>query len=107
MGHRVSIDENGLRRVSERIEAIARIYHVLEGYVNEWEQVPWKMIHDPNGPKYNLDEIKDALRQYYKLRRWDEELGLPTKELLQELGLEWMEPLRSRAEQVARAKRAW
>lgn len=101
-----SIDENGLRRVSERIEAIARIYHVLEGYVNEWEQVPWKMIHDPNGPKYNLDEIKDGLRQYYKLRRWDEELGLPTKELLRELELEWAEPLRARAEQVARAKRA-
>jgi len=97
--------EEDLRRVSERIEAIARIYHVLEGYVNEWEQIPWKMLNDPNGPKYTLHEVKDALRQYYRLRKWDEELGIPTKKLLIELGIEWMEPLRSRAEKIALEKR--
>lgn len=89
-------------RVSTRIDTIARIWHVLLGYIDVWSQVPRKMIVDEEGPKYKREEIEEAIREFYRLRGWDTETGLPAHEYLRQLGIEWMIPYRDEAERVLR-----
>jgi aldehyde:ferredoxin oxidoreductase len=91
------LNKEQLARVSVRIDTIARIWHVLLGYVDPWSEIPHKMIHDPNGPRLRRDEVMEALREFYRLRGWDTETGMPSEEYLRDLGLDWMIPLRNKA----------
>jgi aldehyde:ferredoxin oxidoreductase len=94
-GRHVSRDD--LARVSVRIDTIARVWHVLTGHVDPWSEVPYKMINDPNGPRLGREEVVEALREFYRLRGWDLETGLPSVEYLRGLGLDWLVPLRNKA----------
>jgi len=60
-------------------------------------EVPYKMINDPNGPRLRREEVVEALREFYRLRGWDLETGLPSVEYLRGLGLDWLVPLRNKA----------
>jgi len=97
-----NIDNNHLLRVSTRIDTIARIWHILLGYIDVWSQVPRKMIVDEQGPRFRREEIEEAVREFYRLRGWDPETGLPSHEYLRNMGLDWMIQYRDEAEKVLR-----
>jgi aldehyde:ferredoxin oxidoreductase len=97
-----NIDGNYLLRVSTRIDTIARIWHILLGYIDVWSQVPRKMIVDEQGPRFKREEIEEAVKEFYRLRGWNPETGLPSHEYLRDLGLDWMIPYRDEAERVLR-----
>ena len=97
-----NVTKNDLVKVSVRIDTIARIWHVLMGYTDPWAEVPRKMIEDPNGPKFSREEIIEGVREFYRIRGWDVETGLPSREYLRSLGLDWMISLRDEAEEVLR-----
>lgn len=97
------VTKNDLVKVSVRIDTIARIWHVLSGYIDPWAEVPRKMIDDVNGPKFRREEIIDGVREFYRIRGgWDVETGLPSREYLRDLKIEWITDLRDKAEKVLR-----
>jgi aldehyde:ferredoxin oxidoreductase len=58
------------------------------------------MIPGPNGKEVDVrgktldrDRCKNMLREYYRLRGWDEETGRPKDETLANLGLDDLAPL--------------
>jgi Aldehyde:ferredoxin oxidoreductase len=56
-----NIDNNYLLRVSTRIDTIARIWHILLGYIDVWSQVPRKMIVDEQGPRSGGRKLRRLL----------------------------------------------
>ena len=80
------------RRTGERIYNIERAYLVREGFSRKDDTLPPRLLEEPlpegpaEGHTVNLDIMLDA---YYKFRGWDKD-GKPTKEKLQELGLDWV-----------------
>jgi aldehyde:ferredoxin oxidoreductase len=89
LGYKFTPDD--FREVGERIYNIARIYNIREGATRADDTLPPRLLEDPlpegpaKGQVVNLEPLLDA---YYKYRGWDQE-GIPTKEKLKELGLEW------------------
>ncbi|MGY5878709.1 MAG: aldehyde ferredoxin oxidoreductase C-terminal domain-containing protein [Candidatus Thorarchaeota archaeon] len=90
MGLDYSADE--FRTTGERIYNLERAYILREGFTRADDTLPPRMLEEPlpegpaEGHVVNLEILLDA---YYKYRGWDEQ-GRPTKEKLQELGLEWL-----------------
>lgn len=99
-----NVTKDDFIRVSLRIESIARIWHILLGYTDVWSQVPRKMIEDPNGPRFRREEIEEAVKEFFRLRGWDVETGLPSHEYLANLGIDWMIPYRDQAEKVLKGR---
>ncbi len=80
------------RKTGERIYNLERAYLVREGCSRKDDTLPPRLLEEPlpegpaEGHTVNLDPMLDA---YYKFRGWDND-GKPTKEKLQELGLDWV-----------------
>ncbi len=82
--------------VGWRTEALARIHAALAGRVPEHDTIPKRWMEPiAEGPlkgvKAALDweDFQDALREFYRQRGYDLETGIPTRETLERLGLEW------------------
>ena len=60
---------------------------------------PGGKIVDATGSKLDKEKFTKMLKEYYRLRGWDEETGLPLRETLESLGLH---DLASEAEHLAR-----
>ncbi len=92
LGMDISMDE--FLRVGERIEQLIRAFNVREGKVSRKDDtLPDRVFEEPipegpsAGQKINREKFKEALTIYYGLRGWNED-GIPSKEKLEELGLE-------------------
>lgn len=78
--------------MGERLYNLARVYNVREGITRADDTLPPRMLEEPlpegpgKGQTVNLDPLLDA---YYEYRGWNKDTGIPTKEKLKELGLEW------------------
>ncbi|MHB8756790.1 MAG: aldehyde ferredoxin oxidoreductase family protein [Bacillota bacterium] len=87
----MDIDEDGLKRIGERIYNLQRSYNGLHGITRKDDRLPKRILEEPNyqstkeGSVCRLDEM---LPEYYRLRGWDEENGLPTRSRLHQLGLD-------------------
>ncbi len=99
--------------VGARTEAIARIYGALVGRVPEGDTIPKRWMEPiPSGPLKGEKAFRDwedfrrALVKFYKLRGYDERLGIPRRETMERLGLsklDWlMEAWRRAWEEVSR-----
>ena len=79
------------RKTGERIFTLAKIYNIREGLTRADDTLPDRLLEEPlpegpaKGQTVNLDPLLDA---YYEFRGWDKN-GIPTKEKLKELGLDW------------------
>ncbi len=89
------IDGQELLKVGERIYNLQRMFNVREGINREDDQLPKRVKSIPDFGKYasvsksaigNYDAMLD---EYYEARGWTED-GIPRKDKLKELGLEWM-----------------
>jgi aldehyde:ferredoxin oxidoreductase len=94
-GERKSIEE--LLKVPVRAENLARIHDVIDHVTPPLDDAipPKWMSPIPEGPlkgvRAFLDEndMKEAIREYYRVRGWDETYGVPLPETLEKLGLSW------------------
>ncbi len=84
-----------LMTVGERAINLARAFNVREGISRKDDVLPARLMEAlPEGlykgeaiPKDTFDQ---ALDYYYEFRGWDKQTGIPTREKLKELGLEYV-----------------
>jgi aldehyde:ferredoxin oxidoreductase len=91
-GKDVTAEELSL--AGERIINLAKLINLREGLTREDDTLPWKVMNQPipddgpaKGAVVTQDELDLLLDDYYQARGWNVE-GVPSKEKLQELGLE-------------------
>lgn len=85
------MDQEELLRVGERIFNLKRIYNVRLGMSRKDDMLPPRFLTHPRPEgraKGVLPHLGKMLHEYYGLRGWSEE-GIPQRERLEELGLEW------------------
>ena len=81
--------------VGERIWNLVRMFNIREGLKMEEETLPDRAFKDPipegiaAGQKLRREQLETMLEEYYKLRGWDEK-GVPSKEKLMQLGLNFV-----------------
>ncbi len=84
-----------LTRVGERTITLERLVNLLLGFSpREEDMLPRRLYTEPinDGPKkgevVDLEKFLEMRREYYLLRGWDPDTGVPRKETLAELGLD-------------------
>ena len=92
-GWELSMEE--LEKVGERGLDMARAFNALEGHTAADDQTaPRFLTGYPSGPRegehLDADELKGHLAQHYEKLQWDPVRGVPTRERLAELGIEWV-----------------
>jgi len=90
----VSFDE--LQTVGERRLNMMRAFNAREGIDRQADVLPEKLFKPlkggvSDGWQLDRDEVEAALDKYFELCGWDVETGIPTREKLAELDLEWIE----------------
>ncbi|MBN2228886.1 MAG: aldehyde ferredoxin oxidoreductase family protein [Candidatus Thorarchaeota archaeon] len=81
-----------LTKIAERQVTLKRLFNAREGITKKDDQLPDRFTKDPmpEGPgKGQIVNLEPMLRDYYSLRGWDLETGLPTTKTLKRLSLEW------------------
>lgn len=81
-------------RMGERAATLARVYNLREGWDTRDDTLPRRFFEPfANGPLAGTTLVRDqfaaATREYYRQMGWDEK-GVPTREKLRELGVEWV-----------------
>ncbi len=85
-------DIGHLTEIAERQVTLKRLFNAREGITREDDALPDRFTKTPmpegpgKGEMVNLDPMLD---DYYRLRGWDRETGLPTDETIDRLGLSW------------------
>ncbi len=82
-----------LKKVGERSINLARIYNIREGLTEAEDDLPEKIFETPigeDGSTVDKNELEEAKKLYYKLMNWTED-GIPTRQKLLELDIEWAE----------------
>jgi len=83
------MSKNDFLKAGERIFNLKRLYDVREGISRKDDTLPARLLMHPRGGGSgdNLPRLNEMLKDYYRLRGWDE-FGIPTKEKMKELDLE-------------------
>ncbi len=91
-GAEMSAEE--LSKAGERINALARLINIREGFTRKDDSLPWKVMNVPipddgpvKGAIVTQDELDLMLDDYYETRGWTFE-GVPKVEKLKELGMD-------------------
>ena len=87
--------ETKLMEVGERIYTLERMFNIREGFSRKDDNLPERYFEEPTpiglprvkGLKIDRAKFEKMLDEYYKLHGWDIN-GNPTKESLQNLGIE-------------------
>ncbi len=78
--------------VGERINNLVRSFNVREGFSRKDDTLPHRSLNEPlsDGPqKGQIIKLDEMLSKYYELCGWDEN-GIPSKEKLLRLGLDFV-----------------
>jgi aldehyde:ferredoxin oxidoreductase len=87
-------DMDQILKIAERIRNVERMFDTRQGLTRADDMLPKKFFETPLSKgkyegavidKAKFEKMKD---EYYELRGWDKNTGIPTKEKLAELGLE-------------------
>jgi aldehyde:ferredoxin oxidoreductase len=79
--------------IGERIACIERAFNVREGLTPDIDTLPKRLLKEPltEGPtKGQSIDLPTLLKEFYQECGWDEVTGMPKREKLQELGLDWI-----------------
>jgi len=91
-GIRDFTDTHYLWLVGERINNLERMFNVREGFGRQDDCMPKRITNEtlPDGPSAgSVFEAEELLNDYYQVRGWDIETGIPTETKLRELGLDF------------------
>jgi aldehyde:ferredoxin oxidoreductase len=84
-----------LEQIGERIYNLQRCYNVRHGITRADDRLPRRFSEEPS-PSGNAEgeviDLEPMLDEYYTLRGWDVDTGIPKPETLQALGLELVPP---------------
>jgi aldehyde:ferredoxin oxidoreductase len=85
-----------LQQLGERRLNMMRAFNAREGIDRQADVLPEKLFKPlkggvSDGWQLDRDEVEAALDKYFELCGWDIETGVPTREKLEELGLEWID----------------
>jgi aldehyde:ferredoxin oxidoreductase len=91
-GWDVSMDE--LLRIGERSTNMARIFNLREGFSRSDDTLPERLFGALEGGALSGQsmpraEFEQALTHLYQIKGWDADTGIPTKERLEALSLDW------------------
>jgi len=81
-----------LTEIAERQITLKRLFNAREGISRTDDNLPKRFTEEPmpEGPgKGQLVDLEPMLDDYYRLRGWDRETGLPTKDTIRKLSLGW------------------
>jgi aldehyde:ferredoxin oxidoreductase len=81
-----------LTKIAERQVALKRLFNAREGISRKDDRLPDRFIKNPmpEGPgKGQTVDLEPMLRDYYTLRGWDLQTGLPTDKTVKRLSLDW------------------
>ncbi len=87
------ISAQELNGLAERIYTLTRCFNVREGIRKKDDTLPPRFLYDPlpdgpgKGKVMGEKTFQRMLTEYYRLRGWDEETGIPTQETLERLEL--------------------
>ncbi|MHA1312191.1 MAG: aldehyde ferredoxin oxidoreductase family protein [Candidatus Helarchaeota archaeon] len=90
----ILMDGEKMLKIGERIHNLVKCFNVREGAVRSYDYPPErtfkeKLNNEPNrGAIIDRKEYDKMLDKYYELRGWSKE-GIPSKEKLKDLGLEF------------------
>jgi aldehyde:ferredoxin oxidoreductase len=81
-------------KLGERAINIARVFNVREGFSRQDDQLPERMFQPLEGGALTgqfipRDEFEQALTWLYRIKGWDVETSVPTRQRLEELSLGW------------------
>jgi len=79
-----------LVKAGERIFNLERAFNIREGFTRKDDRLPERLLVEPlkEGPsKGYLVNLEPMLEDYYKIRGWNKETGVPTEAKLEELNL--------------------
>lgn len=80
-------------KVSERVRNLERMFDVRQGLRRKDDSLPKKFFEQPlskgqyKGEVMDKEKFEQMKDEYYELRGWNKETGIPTREKLEELGL--------------------
>jgi len=111
----IPIDGEKLKLIGERIYNLQRCYNALHGITRADDVLPWRFTKSPSpsgNARGSVCRLHEMLPEYYALRGWDPETGLPQKETLARLGLDGAaerlaEAFESGLAQALRAQLGW
>jgi aldehyde:ferredoxin oxidoreductase len=84
-----------LLKVGERHANMARIFNLREGFTSKDDTLPDRFFNPMEGgtlkgKKIDKEQFSKAIETYYQMMGWDPETGVPKKEKLAELDLDWL-----------------
>jgi len=85
-----------MRRTGDRIFHLIKAYNVREGLTRKDDEWPARFYEEPiadgvaKGTVLSREKMEGLLDEYYELRGWDKTKGVPTREKLVELGLDYV-----------------
>lgn len=80
-------------KISERVRNLERMFDVRQGLRRDDDALPRKFFEQPlkkgkyKGAVLKKEKFEQMKDEYYSLRGWDKNTGVPTREKLEELGL--------------------
>ncbi|HDD72053.1 MAG TPA: aldehyde:ferredoxin oxidoreductase, partial [Candidatus Bathyarchaeota archaeon] len=89
----VQMDVSNVLRAAERVINLERCFNVREGVTRRDDTLPDRYFKEPlpdgpyRGEALDRDAFERMKDEYYAMRGWNTETGIPTKEKLLELGL--------------------
>ena len=89
----VQMDVSDVLRAAERVINLERCFNVREGVMRRDDTLPDRYFKEPlpdgpyRGEALDRDAFERMKDEYYAMRGWNTETGVPTKEKLLELGL--------------------
>ncbi|MDW8045122.1 MAG: aldehyde ferredoxin oxidoreductase family protein [Nitrososphaerota archaeon] len=88
------LEWKGLLKIGERIFNLKRAFNIRHGISKVEDTLPKRFLREPlmvgasKGIIVNESELNKTIEEYYRLRGWDPQTGVPTKEKLNELNLQ-------------------
>ena len=81
-------------KIGERINTLCRAFNVREGITKKDDYLPARFMEPleggpTGGQSITSEEFNSMLNDYYVICSWDPETGIPKKEKMIELGLEF------------------
>jgi aldehyde:ferredoxin oxidoreductase len=82
--------------VGERINNLAKAFNVQAGFTRADDTLPERLMTEPlkagasKGQLISREDLDTMLDEYYSLRGWDVQTGMPTREKLTDLRLEYV-----------------
>jgi aldehyde:ferredoxin oxidoreductase len=89
----VEADEKSMHTAADRIYAVERCFCIREGIRKKDDFLQGKWVAEPvqegplKGSSIDKDKFAKMLEDYYVMRGWDKETGVPTQERLRALGI--------------------